>query len=124
MIPACARFEVGLLPYFPLANGWLTGKYRRDRPAPEGTRMAGRAIDDRTYDIIEALAAFAQARGRSMVDIAIGALLYQPTVACVIAGATKMEQVVANAQAASWIATAADIAELDALLGGLAAAGH
>ena len=124
LIPACERFGVGLLPYFPLANGWLTGKYRRDKPAPEGTRMAGRAIDDRTYDIIEALAAFAAARDISMVDVAIGALLYQPSVGCVIAGATKVEQVVSNARAADWIATAADIAELDALLGAPAPAGH
>ncbi|MES2301545.1 MAG: aldo/keto reductase [Pseudomonadota bacterium] len=124
LIPACERFGVGLLPYFPLANGWLTGKYRRNRPAPEGTRMAGRAIDDRTYDIIEALAAFAQARGRTLVDIAIGALLYQRSVGCVIAGATKVEQVVANAQAATWTATAQDIAELDSVLNGTASAGH
>ncbi len=116
LIPACDRFGVGLLPYFPLANGWLTGKYRRDTPAPEGARMSGRAIDDRTYDVIEALAAFAEARGRTMVDIAIGALLHQPSVACVIAGATKVVQVVANAAAASWIATPEDIAELDTLL--------
>ncbi|MFM6829409.1 MAG: aldo/keto reductase [Novosphingobium sp.] len=124
LIPACERFGVGLLPYFPLANGWLTGKYRRNRPAPEGTRMAGRAIDDRTYDIIEALAAFAQARGRTLVDIAIGALLYQRSVGCVIAGATKVEQVVANAKAATWTATAQDIAELDSVLNGTASAGH
>lgn len=116
LIPACDRFGVGLLPYFPLANGWLTGKYRRDAPAPAGARMSGRAIDDRTYDVIEALAAFAEARGRTMVDIAIGALVHQPSVACVIAGATKVAQVVANAAAASWIATPEDIADLDTLL--------
>lgn len=115
-IPACERFGLGLLPYFPLANGWLTGKYRRDRPAPEGTRMAGKAIDARTYDVIEGLAAFADARGRTMVDIAIGALLHQRAVSCVIAGATKPAQATANAAAATWIATDADIAELDALL--------
>ena len=124
LIPACERFGVGLLPYFPLANGWLTGKYRRDTPAPEGTRMAGRAIDARTYDIIEALVAFAEARGRSTVDIAIGALLYQPSVSCVIAGATRVEQVVANAAASNWVATADDIAELDALLAAPAGASH
>jgi aryl-alcohol dehydrogenase-like predicted oxidoreductase len=124
LIPACERFGVGLLPYFPLANGWLTGKYRRDRPAPEGARMAGRAIDERTYDVIEALAAFAEARGRSMVDIAIGALLHQPAVACVIAGATRAEQVVANAAAAEWIPSDADMAELDALLGGTPSSAH
>ncbi len=86
--------------------------------------MAGRAIDDRTYDIIEALAAFAHARGRTLVDIAIGALLYQRSVGCVIAGATKVEQVVANAKAATWTATAQDIAELDSVLNGTASAGH
>lgn len=124
LIPACERFGVGLLPYFPLANGWLTGKYRRNKPAPEGTRMAGRAIDERTYDIIEALVAFAQVRDRTLVDIAIGALLYQRSVGCVIAGATKAEQVVANAKAATWTATAQDIAELDSMLGSPAPASH
>jgi aryl-alcohol dehydrogenase-like predicted oxidoreductase len=115
-IPACERFGLGLLAYFPLANGWLTGKYRRDRPAPEGTRMAGKTIDAHTYDVIEGLAAFADARGRTMVDIAIGALLHQRAVSCVIAGATKPGQAAANAAAADWIATDADMAELDALL--------
>ena len=86
--------------------------------------MAGRAIDERTYDVIEALAAFAEARGRSMVDIAIGALLHQPAVACVIAGATRAEQVVANAAAAEWIPSDADMAELDALLGGTPSSAH
>lgn len=124
LIPACEHFGVGLLPYFPLANGWLTGKYRRDRPAPVGARMAGRAIDDRTYTLIEGLAAFAEARNRTMVDIAIGALLHQPSVGCVIAGATKVSQVISNAAAASWEATAADIAELNALFGSDAAASH
>lgn len=124
LIPACERFGVGLLPYFPLANGWLTGKYRRDKPAPEGTRMAGRAIDDRTYDLIEALSAFAEVRGRTMVDIAIGALLYQPAVSCVIAGATKAAQAVSNARAADWIATEADMAELDSLFGAPKTTGH
>jgi len=120
LIPACERFGVGLLPYFPLANGWLTGKYRRDRPAPDGARMAGRAIDGRTYDIIEGIAAFAEARGRTMVDIAIGALLARPVVGCVIAGATKVEQVIANAGAAGWEASQEDIAELELLLGAAA----
>jgi aryl-alcohol dehydrogenase-like predicted oxidoreductase len=118
LIPACERFGVGLLPYFPLANGWLTGKYRRDRPAPEGARMAGRAISPRTYDIIEGLAAFAASRGRTMVDVAIGALLYRSAVACVIAGATRPEQATANAGAADWVATAQDMAELEQVLAG------
>lgn len=116
LLPACERFGVGLLAYFPLANGWLTGKYRRDRPAPEGTRMAGRAIDDRTYDVIEALAAFAEARGRTMVDIAIGALLHQPAVSCVIAGASKAAQAQSNAAASGWEPSVSDMTELDAIL--------
>lgn len=115
-IPACARVGVSLLPYFPLANGWLTGKYRRDKPAPAGTRMAGREIDAATYDKIEALAAFAAARGIGMVDVAIGALLARPEVSSVIAGATKVAQVSANAFAANWAPAAEDLAELDLLL--------
>ncbi|QGN55850.1 aldo/keto reductase [Novosphingobium sp. Gsoil 351] len=116
LLPACARFGVGLLPYFPLANGWLTGKYRRGQPAPEGARMAGRAIDERTYDIIESLIAFADARGLSLADVAIGALLSRREVACVIAGATRPEQARANAAAADWIASTADMTELETLL--------
>jgi aryl-alcohol dehydrogenase-like predicted oxidoreductase len=115
LIPACDRFGVGLLPYFPLANGWLTGKYRRASVPPVGARMSGKAIPAATYDLIEALAAFAQARDRTMVDIAIGALLHRPAVACVIAGATRAEQVVANARASSWTPSEADMAELDAI---------
>ena len=115
-LPVCERLGIGLLPYFPLANGWLTGKYRRDKPAPEGTRMADKPIDERTYDVIEGLAAYAGARGRTMVDIAIGALLHQPAVACVIAGATKPAQAASNARAADWRPSDADMAELNALL--------
>ena len=117
LIPACARFGVGLLPYFPLANGWLTGKYRRGWPAPEGARMEGRPIDEATYDSIEALLAFAEARGLPLAQIAIGALLYRPEVACVIAGATRPEQATANAAAAAWEPSAEDMAELYSLLG-------
>lgn len=117
-IPLCSRLGIGLLPYFPLANGWLTGKYRRNRPAPEGTRMASKPIDDRTYDMIEDLAAFAEVRGRTMVDIAIGALLYHSAVSCVIAGATNPAQAGSNAAAADWVPTEADMAELDAVLNG------
>jgi aryl-alcohol dehydrogenase-like predicted oxidoreductase len=116
LLPACANFGVGLLPYFPLANGWLTGKYRRDRPAPPGYRMSGRPIDPRTYDVIEALATFAQARGVSMVDVAIGALLAGPQVSCVIAGATRADQAIANAAAAAWSPDADDLAELERVL--------
>ena len=115
LIPACTRFGVGLLPYFPLANGLLTGKYRRGQPAPADTRMAGRPVNDAMYDLIERLVAFADARNRSLVDIAIGALIANPVVASVIAGATKREQIVANAAASNWIPGAEDLVELAAI---------
>ncbi len=124
LIPACQRFGVGLLPYFPLANGLLTGKYRRHQPAPSGTRMAGRAIDGAMYDTIEQLLAYAQARGRTLVDVAVGALIAQPVVGSVITGATKPAQIRANAAAADWVPTADDLAELDRLLKPQAAAPH
>ena len=116
LLPACEHFGVGLLPYFPLANGLLSGKYRRDQPAPAGARMAGRPIDSWTYDVIERLAKFAAARDLTLVDVAIGALLYQPAVSCVIAGATRVEQVISNAQAARWQVNAQDMEELRGLL--------
>jgi len=124
LIPACDRFGVGLLPYFPLANGLLTGKYRRNQPAPQGTRMAGRAIDDNMYEVIERLAAYAESRGRTMVDVAIGALIANPVVSSVITGATKAAQIVSNANAATWEPSAADLTELDTILKQLPVGGH
>jgi aryl-alcohol dehydrogenase-like predicted oxidoreductase len=116
LIPACVRFGVGLLPYFPLANGLLTGKYRRDRPAPAGTRLAGQNIDAATYDRIEALSAFASERGISLLDVAIGAIAANPAVSAVITGATKPEQIRANAAAAAWVPSAEDFARLAEIL--------
>ncbi len=80
LIPVCDRLEVGLLPYFPLARGLLTGKYRRGKPAPDGTRLAaqGLAVDDATWGRIEALEAFARDRGLRLLDVAIGGLAAQP----------------------------------------------
>jgi aryl-alcohol dehydrogenase-like predicted oxidoreductase len=116
--PLCERLGVGILPYFPLASGLLTGKYRRDQPPPPGTRLAGRGpvADDETFDRIEALAAFAEARGIELIDVAIGGLAAQRMVASVIAGATTPEQVRRNAQAARWVPSEADLAELDAIV--------
>ena len=101
LLPTCERLGVGVLPYFPLESGLLTGKYTRGEPAPEGTRLAGREdrLTDEAFDRVEALQRFAEERGVSLLEVAIGGLLAQPAVACVIAGATKPEQVRANAAA-------------------------
>ncbi|MHB8505696.1 MAG: aldo/keto reductase [Acidimicrobiales bacterium] len=102
LLPACERFGVGVLPYFPLANGLLTGKYRRGEPMPEGTRLSGRAIEDTTFDRIEALESFAKERGHSLLELAFAGLLAHPEVSSVIAGATRPEQVAANVAAGEW----------------------
>jgi len=102
VLPLCRELGVAYIPYFPLASGLLTGKYRRDEPAPEGTRLAGREIDDEQFDRIEALARLAEERGHTLHELAIAALASTPGIASVIAGATKPEQVRANAAAASW----------------------
>ena len=115
MLPACERLGVGFIPYFPLASGLLTGKYRRGEPAPEGTRLHGREIEDAKLDRVERLEAFASERGHTLLEVAIGGLLAQPAVASVIAGATKPEQVRANAQAGNWQPSAEDLAALRAL---------
>jgi aryl-alcohol dehydrogenase-like predicted oxidoreductase len=116
LIPACAHFDVGLLPYFPLENGLLTGKYRRNQSAVSGTRMAGRDILPATFDVIEALERFSQERGHTLLELAIAALAARPAVASVITGATRAEQIRANAAAAAWQPSAADMTALDALL--------
>jgi aryl-alcohol dehydrogenase-like predicted oxidoreductase len=118
LVPACKRFGIGLLPYFPLANGLLTGKYRRGQAPPEGTRLADRpdALTDAVFDTIEALESYAADRGRSLLDVAIGGLAARPAVASVIAGATSAEQVRANAAAGVWEPTDDDLTQLDAVL--------
>jgi aryl-alcohol dehydrogenase-like predicted oxidoreductase len=119
LVPACQRFGLGLLPYFPLASGLLTGKYRRGDPAPEGTRMAGerfaRRLAEAPWDTIEALERFAAERGIGILDVAIGGLAAQPTVASVISGATRPEQVRANVAAGNWQPTADDLITLNDL---------
>ena len=120
LLPACERYGIGVLPYFPLASGLLTGKYRRGKPAPEGTRLAGRddALTDEKFDVVEALALFADDRGRTLLDVAIGGLAAQPAVGSVIAGATKPEQVRANAEAGEWEPSADDLVALRRVLDG------
>jgi aryl-alcohol dehydrogenase-like predicted oxidoreductase len=119
VLPACQRLGLGFVPYFPLASGLLTGKYRRDQPAPEGTRLASRdqIASDEQFEAVEALRVFAEERGISLIDVAIGALLANPTVASVIAGATKPDQVRANAAAARWEPTDEDLSALQEALG-------
>jgi aryl-alcohol dehydrogenase-like predicted oxidoreductase len=115
LAPACAAHGVGILPYFPLANGLLTGKYRRGEPAPAGTRLESRldTVRDRAFDRVDALTQFARDRDLSLLDVAIGGLAAQPAVGSVIAGATRPEQVEANAAAGSWEPSVDDLAALD-----------
>jgi aryl-alcohol dehydrogenase-like predicted oxidoreductase len=117
LLPTCERLGIGVLPYFPLASGLLTGKYRRGQPRPEGTRLATRdeVFTDETFDRLEALEAFAEQRGVSLLSVAIGGLLGQPAIASVIAGATKPEQVRANAVAGDWQPSEDDLAGVNAL---------
>jgi aryl-alcohol dehydrogenase-like predicted oxidoreductase len=114
VVPACERYGVGILPYFPLANGLLTGKYRRGGPAPPGTRLAGRdeVLTDEVFDRLDEVEKYAVERGRTLLEVAIGGLAAQPAVGSVIAGATRPDQVLANAAAADWEPTAEDIVEL------------
>ena len=114
VLPACARLGLGFVPYFPLASGLLTGKYRRGEPGPAGARLSEREqiASDRQYDLIERLERYATERGASLTQVAIGALLARDPVTSVIAGATKPEQVRANAAAAGWQPTEDDLAEL------------
>ncbi|MDQ6650199.1 MAG: aldo/keto reductase [Actinomycetota bacterium] len=115
VVPACGRFGVGLLPYFPLASGLLTGKYRRDADAPQGTRLADRPerLAEADFGRLEAIQSYADERGLTMLDVAIGGLAAQPTVASVIAGATKPEQVAANVAAGEWQPSPDDLTALD-----------
>jgi aryl-alcohol dehydrogenase-like predicted oxidoreductase len=123
VVPACRHFGVGIVPYFPLASGLLTGKYRRGVDPPEGTRLAGgsyfsRVLTDENFDKVERLTAFASAAGRSLLELAIGWLLSQDGVASVIAGATSPEQLVANVEASTWHLTADELAAVDVALAG------
>jgi aryl-alcohol dehydrogenase-like predicted oxidoreductase len=117
LTPACAEFELGILPYFPLASGLLSGKYHRGESAPEGTRLSGRAeaLSDERFDAVEKLEGFAKERDLSLLQVAIGGLAAQKAVASVIAGATKPEQVLANVEAGDYRPSAEDLAALDAI---------
>ena len=115
LLPACERHGIGFIPYFPLASGLLTGKYRRGEPPPEGTRLHGRELDEQRLERVERLEEVAREFGVSLLELAIGGLAAQPAVASVIAGATKPEQVRANARAGAWEPSADDLDALRSL---------
>jgi aryl-alcohol dehydrogenase-like predicted oxidoreductase len=115
VLPTCERLGIGVLPYFPLASGLLTGKYRIAEKPSEG-RLADEEIAQDALEAVERLVQYGEARGISLLEVAIGALLAEPAISSVIAGATKPEQVRANVAAAGWQPTAADMEELRALL--------
>jgi len=117
LVPACEHVGVGILPFFPLASGLLTGKYKRGTTAPDGSRLATQPerLAHADFDKIEALETFAAERDLTMIDVAIGGLAAQPAVASVIAGATSPDQIAQNVRAGLWEPTAADLAALDDL---------
>lgn len=121
LIPAARHFGMGLLPYFPLANGMLTGKYKRNQPMPDGARMtreaqrANEVLTETNWQKTEKLSAFCEKHGKTMVELAFSWLAAQPVVSSVIAGATRPEQIEANVKAASWTLNADELAEIDAI---------
>jgi aryl-alcohol dehydrogenase-like predicted oxidoreductase len=117
LIPACEHLGIGVLPFFPLASGLLTGKYKRDADAPAGTRLATmpERLAAADFDKIEALETFAAERDLTLLDVAIGGLAAQPAVGSVIAGATRPEQIEQNVVAGLWEPTPEELAALDEL---------
>ena len=121
LVPAAKAYGMGLLPYFPLASGLLTGKYRRNASMPAGARLtqtprlADRYLSDRNWEISEKLIDFAEARGHTALELAFSWLLAQSPVASVIAGATKPAQVAQNVEAGKWTMTATELAEIDVI---------
>jgi len=118
VVPAARHFGLGVLPFFPLANGLLTGKVRKGQAPPPGSRLAGRLgyLTESRLDRVEALISWAAERGLTVLEVAVGALAAQPGCTSVIAGATSPEQVKANAAASDWIPSAAELAELDQIV--------
>ena len=122
LIPAAQKYGLGLLPYFPLASGLLTGKYQRNSPMPANARLtntqrlADRYLTDHNWATTERLTRFAEQHGRTLVDLAFSWLLARPPVASVIAGATRPEQIKQNFRAGEWVLTAADLAQIEKLI--------
>jgi aryl-alcohol dehydrogenase-like predicted oxidoreductase len=119
VLPACERLGLGFVPFFPLASGLLTGKYRRGEAGPAGARLSDRdqIAADHQFDLLEALEHYARERNASLLEVAIAALIARPVISSVIAGATKPDQVRANVAAAHWTPSEDDLAALDELLG-------
>jgi aryl-alcohol dehydrogenase-like predicted oxidoreductase len=119
MMPMLEAYDLGLIPFHPLADGLLTGKYQRGKPPPPGTRLATMAraaernLTDRNWGIVELLDGFAAERGHTLLELAFSWLARRPAVASIIAGATKPEQVEQNVHAAGWVLTAEDMLEID-----------
>jgi aryl-alcohol dehydrogenase-like predicted oxidoreductase len=124
LLPAARQYDLGLLPFFPLASGLLTGKYQRGAPAPEDTRfgkwpaLRERYVTPRNEEMVEKLQAFAQARGHTMLELAFSWLAARPQVASVIAGATRVEQVEQNVKAVGWSLSAEEMADIDGITKG------
>ncbi len=122
LVPAIERYQMGLLPYFPLASGLLSGKYRKDAPMPEDARLtknqnlAKGVLTERNWQIVEQLRAFCEARGHSLLELAFSWLAARPVVSSVIAGATKPEQLEQNVQAVNWKLTPEELAEVEHIL--------
>ncbi len=123
-IPACEKLGLGYLPFFPLASGLLTGKYTRGEAPPEGTRLqrwgerAAGALTDANFDLVDKLTTWSGDHGHSVLDLAIAWLASKPFISSVIAGATRPDQVGANASAGEWVLSAAELAEVDAIAAG------
>jgi aryl-alcohol dehydrogenase-like predicted oxidoreductase len=123
LVDVCRRYGIGLIPYYPLASGFLTGKYRPGEPPPEGARLAtaspiaNQVLTEKNYDTLMKLEGFARERGHSMVELAFSWLASHPVVCSVIAGATRPDQIEENARAADWHLTPEEMAEVDAIMG-------
>ena len=119
LLPVCDRYGVGVLPYFPLEHGLLTGKYRRGQPPPSGSRLAvhGAPLQAADFDLIEGLAGFAESRGHTLLELAFAWLLSRPSVSSVIAGATGPEQIRANAAAVRWRLSEEELESVGRILG-------
>lgn len=118
LVPVCAENGIGILPFYPLAKGLLTGKYRRDAPPPKGSRLAsGGGLARADFDVLEALENFATGRGFDLLTLAVSWLVAQPTTASVISGASRPEQPARNVAAAGWKMMPEELAEIDRIVG-------